>query len=60
MLHGKVEKAIHNRIENDAIGTKPRSAGTILVHPDVEDFFDWRGDRTGHGDFGKVHRDFSF
>src|SRR5438552_16772365 len=59
MLDGVIEEPIHNRIEDDALGTEPWAARAFWIDPDVKDLFRWRGDRAGNGDVGQLHRDFS-
>src|ERR1700677_2192319 len=59
MVHRQIEEAIYNRIQDQALCAEPWPAGTLRVHPDIEDFIGWRGNRAGNGDLGKLHGDFS-
>jgi len=55
VAHREIEKPVHDRVQNYALGAAPRASGTLRVHPDVEYLLGRRGNCTADGNIREFH-----
>jgi hypothetical protein len=58
VFYRKIEKTVHDRVQDDALCAEPRPTGTLGVYPDVEYIFGRRGNQAANGNihFASIKR----